>query len=346
MLGIGLAEKGRVPDFLIRRGIRRMIRERLRDLPQPDCEAVGEANRAFREQLDASPIALVPQLANEQHYEVAPAFFEHVLGRRMKYSCALWSEGVNDVDAAEAGMLSVTSARAEISDGMDVLDLGCGWGSLSLWIAEHYPHCRVLAVSNSKPQREFILARRDRLGLGNVDVVTADVNAFSPERRFDRVVSVEMFEHVRNHALLLARIASWLAPGGKLFVHHFAHRECVYPFEAEGPSDWMARHFFTGGIMPSDDLLLHHQRDLLVERQWRVSGLHYRRTAEAWLARQDASRRDLLPVLEQVYGAGQGPLWFQRWRLFFMACAELFGHREGNEWWVSHALMAPRGVRA
>jgi cyclopropane-fatty-acyl-phospholipid synthase len=345
MFGIELAEKGWVPDFLIRRGIHKMIRERLGEIAQPDCEALTEANRSFREHLSASPVALVPELANEQHYEVAPAFFERVLGRHMKYSCALWSDGVNDLDAAEARMLSVTSARAEICDGMDVLDLGCGWGSLSLWIAEHYPDCRVLAVSNSKPQREFILARRDRLGLENVEVVTADVNIYTPDRRFDRVVSVEMFEHVRNHALLLARIASWLEPDGKLFVHHFAHRECAYPFEAKGANDWMARHFFTGGIMPSDDLLLHFQRDLVVERQWRVNGLHYQRTSEAWLAQQDANRGALLPILEGVYGAGQGSLWFERWRLFFLACAELFGYRAGNEWWVTHVLMAPRGVR-
>jgi len=342
MFGIGLAEKGWVPDPLIRIGIRQLIRERLRDLEKHDCEARGEANRLFREQLCASPVALVPELANEQHYEVAPAFFERVLGNRMKYSCALWAEGVGDLDTAEASMLRLTSERAEIRDGIDVLDLGCGWGSLSLWIAEHYPNTRVLAVSNSKPQREFILARRDLLGLENVEVVTEDVNTFAPDRRFDRVVSVEMFEHVRNHALLLSRISSWLEPGGKLFVHHFAHRECVYPFEAAGPNDWMARHFFTGGIMPSDDLLLHLQRDLVVEEQWRVNGVHYQRTAEAWLSLQDANRDALLPILEEVYGAGQGALWFERWRLFFLACAELFGYRGGNEWWVTHVRMASR----
>jgi cyclopropane-fatty-acyl-phospholipid synthase len=200
----------------------------------------------------------------------------------------------------------------------------------------------VLAVSNSKPQREFILARCARVGLRNLEVVTADVNRFAPDQRFDRVLSVEMFEHVRNHPVLLARIASWLEPGGKLFVHHFAHRTSAYPYETDGTDDWMGRHFFSGGMMPSDDLLLHCQRDLVVERKWRVSGLHYQRTAEAWLSRLDESREPLRPILADVYGAGEASVWFQRWRLFFLACAELFGYGGGNEWWVAHVRMVPR----
>jgi cyclopropane-fatty-acyl-phospholipid synthase len=249
---------------------------------------------------------------------------------------------VSDLAAADEAMLALTCQRAEMADGMRVLDLGCGWGSLSLWLAEHYPSCRVLAVSNSKPQREFILGRCARLGLDNVEVLTADVNHFAPEQRFDRVLSVEMFEHVRNHELLLARIAAWLEPDGKLFVHHFAHREYAYPYETQGDDDWMGRHFFSGGIMPSDDLLLHFQRDLVVERNWRVNGVHYQKTCEAWLARQDARREALLPILAGVYGAQEADRWFQRWRIFFLACSELFGYGEGNEWWVTHVRMAPR----
>ncbi len=343
MLSMSLVESGRVPDALVRAGIRRLLRRRLRAVTQVDCEAAEEANRAFRAQLGVSPVALLPDLANQQHYEVAPAFFEHVLGPRLKYSCGLWRDGVGDLAAAEEAMLALTCDRAEIADGMRVLDLGCGWGSLSLWLAEQYPRCRVLAVSNSKSQREFILGRCAGLGLDNVDVATADINHFAPVHRFDRVVSVEMFEHVRNHELLLARIANWLEPGGKLFVHHFAHREYAYPYESEGEDDWMGRHFFTGGIMPSDDLLLHCQRDLVVERNWRVNGVHYQKTCEAWLARQDARRGALLPILSDVYAAREAERWFQRWRIFFLACSELFGYRGGNEWWVTHVRMATRG---
>jgi cyclopropane-fatty-acyl-phospholipid synthase len=343
VIGIGLAERGLVPDSLVRQGIRRMLRQRLRELAQPDAVAAREAQRDFLQALRRGPVAQVPGLANEQHYEVPPAFFEQVLGARLKYSCGLWPAGVDDLDVAEERMIGLTCYRAGIADGASVLDLGCGWGSLSLWIAERFPHCRVLAVSNSKLQREFLLARTAERGLGNVDVVTADVNVFAPERRFDRVFSVEMFEHVRNHPLLLSRIASWLESDGRLFVHHFAHREHAYPYEARNDDDWMARTFFSGGIMPSDDLLLRCQDDLVVERHWRVNGRHYQKTCEAWLARQDARRGAILPILAQAYGAAHARLWFRRWRLFFLACAELFGYRGGNEWWVTHVRMARRG---
>jgi cyclopropane-fatty-acyl-phospholipid synthase len=341
MRGLGLAESGLVPDALVRIGIRRLIRRRLRELESGGCETAAGAERAFREQRRASPIAPLPERANQQHYEVAPAFFERVLGPRLKYSCGLWpTGGVADLGAAEEAMLALTAERAELRDGMRVLDLGCGWGSLSLWIAERHPRSRVLAVSNSKPQREFILARCAERGLSHVEVVTADVNHFAPDRRFDRVVSVEMFEHVRNHELLLSRIASWLEPEGKLFVHHFSHRARAYPYEIRGDDDWMGRHFFSGGMMPSDDLLLHCQRDLVVEDRWRVSGLHYQKTCEAWLARQDAARAALLPILAGVYGEAGARTWHQRWRLFFLACSELFGFRRGDEWGVTHVRMA------
>lgn len=346
MLGINLVEAGLVPDRIVRAGIRRLLRRRLNDIHADDVEA-GEADqRAFRLERLSSPIAPLPEMANEQHYEVSPAFFERVLGPRLKYSCGLWGDGVSDLAESEEAMLAISCERAELTDGLSVLDLGCGWGSLSIWIAEHYPRSQVLAVSNSKPQREYILARCERLGLTNVDVVTADVNHFAPDRRFDRVMSVEMFEHVRNHALLLSRIADWLEPAGKLFVHHFSHRDRAYPFETEGEDDWMGRQFFSGGMMPSDDLLLHCQRDLVVEEKWHVNGAHYQKTSDAWLARQDAQRGELRPILEDIYGATDARLWHQRWRLFFLACSELFGYRQGNEWWVTHVRMSARGGRS
>jgi len=340
MPGITLAERGWLPDSLIRRGIRRMLRRRLDELAGPGSEAVERANRAFLERCRQGPVALVPERANEQHYELQPAFFEQVLGRRLKYSCGLWTPGVTGLDEAEERMLELSAERAGLADGMRVLDLGCGWGSFSLWIAERFPAARVLAVSNSKLQREFILARGSERGLRNLEVRTADVNDFIPERRFDRIVSVEMFEHLRNHALLLTRIASWLEPGGRLFVHHFAHRERAYAYEDRGRDDWMARHFFSGGTMPCDDLLARLQGELRVEAQWRVSGLHYHRTCEAWLARLDAHRHTLLPVLAGVYGRADAALWLRRWRLFFLACSELFRFRDGDEWWVTHVQMA------
>lgn len=336
-------EAGRVPDPLVRMGIRRRVRRRLAESVTSCAATAREAHNAFLEELDRSPIALVPDAANEQHYEVSAAFFERVLGPHLKYSCGLWGAETRDIGAAEESMLALTCRRAQVQDGMRILDLGCGWGSFSLYAAERFPASPILAVSNSKSQREFILARAERRGLRNLEVQTADVNHFEAEGDFDRVVSVEMFEHVRNHGRLLERIDRWLSPGGKLFVHHFAHRSAAYPFEDASEDDWMARYFFTGGIMPSDDLLLHRQRHLLVERQWRVGGDHYQKTAEAWLKRQDQERDALLPILAEVYGEDHAAIWFQRWRLFFMACAELFGYSAGNEWWVTHVRMSKRG---
>lgn len=329
-----LAERGLVPDPLVRGGIRRLL-ERRRQQIHSNPEAV---NRLV-DQMRQSPLAIETQTANEQHYELPPEFFEIVLGRHLKYSACYWPEGTTSLSEAEAAALQLTCQRAEIEDGLEVLDLGCGWGSLTLWIAEHFPHCRITAVSNSAPQGEFIRQRARARGLDRVEVLTADMQDFQIDRQFDRIVSVEMFEHLRNYDVLFARLATWLEPDGRLFVHVFCHRALPYFFEAEGPSDWMAEHFFTGGLMPSEHLMEQFAGPLRLEQRWRLDGKHYERTALAWLANMDRHRPDILQIFESTYGE-DAPRWFQRWRMFFLACAELFGYGDGTEWFVSHSLWA------
>lgn len=339
---IGLAEHGLVPDILVRAGIRRLLAARLAEVRRGGPEGRRERQEAFVEALRREPIAAEPVAANRQHYELPAEFFAAVLGPRLKYSCCLWPAGVETLAAAEQAMLELTCARAGVADGMNVLDLGCGWGSLSLYLAERYPGSRVTAVSNSGSQAEFIRRRARESGLANLEAVTADVNGFAPAGRFDRVLSIEMFEHLRNWQALLARIATWLEPDGRLFVHVFCHRDAAYLFEAAGEADWMARHFFTAGLMPSEELLARCQRDLLLERRWAVDGRHYARTLEAWLRNQDAARARLLPILADAGGAAGAERAFARWRMFFMACAELFNYADGTEWIVSHYRFAKR----
>jgi cyclopropane-fatty-acyl-phospholipid synthase len=335
---IGWAEQGLVPDRVIRAGIRRLNRRRLDDIRAADVESAAQDLNRFVENMRTAPIALVPELANEQHYEVPAAFFGEVMGEHRKYSCCYWDDRPMSLDQAEARALEITCRRAGIEDGMRILDLGCGWGSLSLWIASRYPDCAVVAVSNSASQREYIVAEAEQRGLRNLEVITRDMNRFDTPDRFDRIVSVEMFEHMRNYGELFRRIGGWLNPGGRFFMHVFCHRNSAYEFADNGPADWMSRHFFSGGIMPSDNLPLRFQRDLGLLRQWRWNGRHYERTANAWLANMDRRRARILPILAGTYGAEQAELWFMRWRIFFMACAELFGHGGGREWYVSHYL--------
>ena len=331
-----ILEANVVPDPLLRLGIRHLLGETLREKCGGSIEVRQAALQAHIDGLRRSPIAVQTRAANEQHYEVPTRFYQYALGARLKYSSGYWSDGVTTLDEAEERMLALTCARAELEDGQRILELGCGWGSLTLWMTEKYPRARITAVSNSRTQKEHIDGEAARRGLTNLTIITADMNDFDIGETFDRVVSVEMFEHMKNYQLLLARIARWLAPGGKLFVHIFTHREAAYHYEDKGPGDWMTRYFFSGGQMPSHDLLLHFQDDLRLEERWAVSGTHYQKTAEAWLANMDAHRAEILPLFAQAYGAQQTRRWWVYWRVFFMACGELWGFHEGEEWIVSH----------
>jgi cyclopropane-fatty-acyl-phospholipid synthase len=346
---IGIAERGWLPDALLRYGIRRQCAYRLHRESAGGAEAQAERFRERIEQLRNSPVAIHTDAANAQHYELPPAFFRICLGKRLKYSCAYFPRGDETLDAAEDAMLALYGERAELADGQDILELGCGWGSLTLWMAERYPNARITAVSNSKPQREHIEAQCRERSFGNVHVVTTDVNRLELEpARFDRCVSIEMFEHMRNYQILFGNIGRWLRPHGKLFVHIFAHKTLMYPFETIGEDNWMGRHFFTGGLMPASDTLLWFQNALRIEQRWHLDGRHYERTANEWLRNQDAHRDDTMTVLRSVYGAELAPLWAQRWRMFWMACAETFGYDGGREWLVAHYrfVRPPLGDRA
>ncbi|WP_326532760.1 SAM-dependent methyltransferase [Pseudorhodoferax sp.] len=332
------AEQGRLPDRVLRSGIRHLLRQRLAELHSGDAEAGARLTQDFLAQMRTAELAPLPEKANEQHYELPAALFAGVLGPHRKYSSCHWGPGVQSLQEAEAAALATTCERAGLRDGQRVLELGCGWGSLSLWMAERYPNSWITALSNAHSQRGHIEAEARARGLPNLRVLTHDINRFDTAERFDRVVSVEMFEHLRNWPRAFAQVAHWLVPEGQFFMHVFAHREAPYAFEPRDASDWMSRHFFSGGMMPSDDLALHCQDHLRLRERWRWDGRHYQRTAAAWLANMDAGQATLAPLLAATYGAEQAGIWWQRWRLFFMAVEELFGYADGQQWWVSHYL--------
>jgi cyclopropane-fatty-acyl-phospholipid synthase len=335
-----LLERDLLPDFLVRFGIRRLLKARLDEERQGGREVQQQHLMKLITRLRQSPIAINTADANLQHYELPCAFFELVLGPHLKYSSSYYHNASDTLDQAEAHMLRLTAERAQLKDGDRILELGCGWGSLSLWMAEHFPRSQITVVSNSRTQKCFIDARAGERGLKNLEVITCDVNelGFPAATRFDRIVSVEMFEHMRNYESLMRKISGWLNPEGTLFVHIFTHKTYAYPFEVRDESDWMARHFFTGGIMPSDDLLLYFQKDLSIQIHWQVDGCHYSQTSEHWLQNMDRNRAAIEPILAQTYGADQVRLWWVYWRVFFMSCAELWGYAGGREWLVSHYL--------
>lgn len=340
---VNWTESGLVPDAVIRAGIRRLLEAKRKEIHSGDVEFAATAENEFVEMMNQSPIALVPDLANEQHYEVPAEFFSRVMGSNLKYSCCYWPDGVEDLEQAERAALAVTVIRAGIEDGMRVLDLGCGWGSLSLWIAEHFPKASLTSVSNSASQRDFILSQARHRSLHNIDVVVCDMNDFETELRFDRVVSVEMFEHMRNYGELFRRIDHWLLPEGRFFMHVFCHRSTPYEYIDKGPGDWMSRYFFSGGIMPSSGLPLRFTEHLNIVDRWQWNGLHYAETCNAWLENMDNNQSEIMAVFADCYGEANAALWWQRWRIFFMACAELFDYDAGREWFVSHYLFQKAG---
>lgn len=343
---IDLCERGLIPDAPTRWGMRQLMRRRLVDEAAHDGEVRSQRFNAFLAELRSSPIAIHTQDANAQHYEVPAEFFHLHLGPRLKYSCCFYPTGSETLAEAEEHMLELYASRAGLRDGQRILDLGCGWGSLSLWLAQRYPNASIVGLSNSHGQREFIERRARERGLDNLRILTGNVVDFDfpsagVDAGFDRVMSIEMFEHMKNYGLLLAKIARWLKDDGKLFVHIFVHKLLAYHFEVQGQSDWMSRYFFTGGTMPSENLLLNFQDDLRIESQWWVDGRHYEKTSNHWLAGMDARRDEILRVFQPAYG-DQSAVWFQRWRMFYMAVAELFGYAQGNEWGVAHYRFAKR----
>jgi len=340
---VSWTESGLLPDTVVRAGIRRLLESKRKEIHSGDIEFAANTLNRFVEMMNASRIALVPDLANEQHYEVPPGFFSEVMGDHLKYSCCYWPEQVRDLTEAEAAALELTVKRAGIEDGMRVLDLGCGWGSLSLWVAERFPGAFVTSVSNSAPQRDYILEEARRRSIDNIEVITCDMNDFSTDARFDRVVSVEMFEHMRNYGELFRRIDRWLQPNGRFFMHIFCHRTTPYEYIDKGPGDWMSRYFFSGGIMPSADLPLRFADNLCIDKRWHLDGRHYAKTCNAWLKNMDRHEDAITPHLAECYGEENVALWRQRWRIFFMACSELFDYDDGQEWFVGHYLFRKVG---
>lgn len=338
-----LLESNLVPDAVVRLGIRNMLAQKLKDEEKLCQNSVESKLTEFAEELKLQPIAIATAKANQQHYEVPTEFYKLVLGPHLKYSCAFWSEQTKNLKQAEEAMLNLTCERAEIKDtGMHILELGCGWGSLSLWMAEQYPTAKILAISNSKTQKEYIDGQILNRGLKNLEVRTCDINDFETDNKFDRVVSIEMFEHLKNYELLFERISGWLLPTGKLFVHIFSHKKFAYHYVNVDGNDWLTEHFFTGGMMPADNLFSHFQRHLAVSKQWQLNGSHYQKTCAAWLANMDGNRSAIEPILADTYGSDAVRKWWVYWRLFFLACEELFNFKHGEEWIVSHYLFDNR----
>ena len=335
---IKLSEKQLIPDFAIRYGIRTLLKKRLDSLVSNNPETNIQDKIDFIHKMNSSKIALVPELANKQHYEIPANFYKYCLGRHRKYSSCYWEDNTKNLDEAELLSLKLTTQHAKLTNGQNILELGCGWGSLTLWMAKKFPKSKITAVSNSSSQKTHILEQAKKRNLNNISIITEDMNKFNPKTRYDRIVSVEMIEHMRNHRQLFKKINTWLKPGGLFFMHIFVHKTQPYLFEVQDEDDWMSQYFFSGGMMPSEDLPLFFQEDLKIIDQWSWSGKQYEKTANAWLANIDSNKEKVMRTLEKIYGKDNSKKWFQRWRIFFMSCAELWGYRDGNEWKVVHYL--------
>ena len=338
-LAIKLTELGIIPEYVLRLAIKRIIQERLLEIPI-NTEERASKKADFIEELRASPIALSTVQANEQHYEVPPAFFQEIMGSHLKYSCGWFDENTTFLDAAEENMLELYVERLGIQNHQRVLDLGCGWGSFTLFAAARFPNSNFVAVSNSNDQIEFINNTAKSRSLGNVQAIKQDMNDLSLEGSFDRMISIEMFEHMRNYGALLKKLGNHLLNDGKMFVHIFTHLDHPYPYEVRGPSDWMSKYFFTSGLMPSHDIFSYFEEEFVVEQNWKIDGSHYAKTCNLWLQNHYRNRKTILDIFTGHYPNPRQ--WFVRWQLFFLACEELFACNEGKEWFVSHYLLAPK----
>jgi len=331
-----LLELGLIPDYYVRSKVRNGLIDQIKDMNQDgNVETAQDNLNKFIEEIKTMPIAINQSNANDQHYEVPSEFYVKVLGSYLKYSCGLWPNDDTTLEESELEMLKLYCQRADLKKGQTVLDLGCGWGSVALYVAENYPESNVYALSNSSTQKKYIMDQASAKGLENLTVFTGDVSVFENEdwsEKFDRVISIEMFEHMKNYEALMSKISTWMTKTGKLFVHIFTHQKCSYHFN----KGWMAKTFFTGGTMPSHDLLLHFQRDLKLEKRWSINGQHYAKTLDAWLARMDSCYNEVWPILQDTYGKENAARWYVNWRMFFIVCSETFGYNQGNEWTISH----------
>ncbi len=332
-----LLQQGLLPDQLIRFGINGLLKKRLSDERKGSFNDLEKKRHSLIEELKQSPIAIETDKANDQHYQVPTEFYDYVLGVHKKYSCCLYKSWNETLNEAEENMLNLYLERGQFADGQAVLDMGCGWGSFSLFAARKFKNSTFTLVSNSKTQRAYIEQKAREFGLQNIKVITEDMNRFDIDLTFDRIISVEMFEHMRNYKELLAKINRWLAPSGKLFVHIFVHKDLAYKFDVIDETDWMSKYFFSGGIMPSEHLLYYFQDHLKIKSHWRVSGLHYAMTARQWLENQDANKDKIMEIFTKHYGQ-DARKWFNYWRIFFMSCENLWKFDEGSEWFVSHYL--------
>lgn len=334
-----LITKGILPDPIIRFGIKKLLKNRIDEISSKDVEKKDQDRLRLIHELQTGPIAIQTDLANDQHYQLPPDFFKLALGPNLKYSCAYFDQKTQHLGEAEMAMLEITCQRAELIDGQDILELGCGWGSLTLYMAKKFPNSKIKAISNAANQRQYIEAEVKKHNLNNVEVITQNVINFETADRFDRVVSVEMFEHMRNHQILINRIATWLKENGKLFIHIFVHRDVTYKFEVKDETDWMSKYFFSGGIMPSEHYLYYLKLDLSLTKHWRVSGTHYAKTSRAWLKNMDAQIDEVKKIFSKHYGKENAERWINYWRVFFMSCEELWNYNDGTEWFVSHYLL-------